>query len=88
MSSVSNLQTLSLVLRDLEDLLLLDKPPIQASTPSVASKKKGNTVADVSPPYNRDKYYQYATDRNKAFGELYAFCFALAKPPYVRSSLA
>ncbi|KAI0694154.1 DUF298-domain-containing protein [Cerioporus squamosus] len=79
----SNPHTLALVLHDLEDLLFLDKPPIQPSTN--APKKKGLAVSDASEPYNRTKYYKYAADKNKAFKELYNFCFALAKPPTSRN---
>ena len=81
MRSASSLQALALVLHDLEDLLLLDKPPIQPS--GSAPKKKGVAASDTSEPYSRAKYYQYAADKNKGFRELYNFCFALAKPPYV-----
>ncbi len=81
MCSASNPHTLALVLHDLEDLLLLDKPPIQS-----APKKKGTPASDAAEPYNRAKYYKYAADKNKAFRELYNFCFALAKPPYVPPS--
>ncbi|TFK80122.1 DUF298-domain-containing protein [Polyporus arcularius HHB13444] len=79
----SNPHTLALVLHDLEDLLLLDKPPIQPSTS--APKKKGTATSDAAEPYNRAKYYKYAADKNKAFRELYNFCFALAKPPTSRN---
>ncbi|RDX52739.1 DUF298-domain-containing protein [Lentinus brumalis] len=79
----SNPHTLALVLHDLEDLLLLDKPPIQSSTS--AAKKKGTVASDAAEPYNRAKYYKYVADKNKAFRELYNFCFALAKPPTSRN---
>lgn len=75
------------MLHDLENLLLLGKPPIQSSNSSITSKKKGITGV-VSEPYNRSRYCQYATDNNKAFGELYTFCFALAKPQYVTLTYA
>ncbi|EIW60775.1 DUF298-domain-containing protein [Trametes versicolor FP-101664 SS1] len=81
---VSNLLTLSLAVRDLEDLLLLDKPPIQPpSSASVSAKKKSTAVSVPNPtePYNKQRYYQYAASKDKAFSELYTFCFTLAKPP-------
>ncbi|PIL30541.1 hypothetical protein GSI_07241 [Ganoderma sinense ZZ0214-1] len=83
---VSNLQVLSLVLRNIEDLLLSDKPPIPSSVAG-SIRKRGSAVpaADPSEPYNRYKYYQYAADTKKAYAELYAFCFALAKPPTARN---
>lgn len=84
MRRASNLQVLSLVLRNIEDLLLLDKPPIAAAgMGSIRKRGSAVPVADPSEPYNRYKYYQYAADTKKAYAELYAFCFALAKPPYV-----
>ncbi|KAI0350201.1 hypothetical protein OH77DRAFT_1090171 [Trametes cingulata] len=83
---VSNLQTLSLAVRDLEELLLLDKPPIQPPSGAGAPvKKKGVAQPESAEPYNRRKYYQYAVDKDKAFSQLYAFCFSLAKPPTGRN---
>lgn len=72
---------MSVALRDLEDLLLLNKPPlkIQAMAPVQAKKKPVTSVS--ADPYNRARYHKYASDPQKAFSELYAFCFALAKPP-------
>ncbi|KAI0668485.1 Cullin binding-domain-containing protein [Trametes maxima] len=83
---VSNSQTLSLAIREVEGLLLLDKPLIQSgsATPSVAKKKSipGTVPAE---PYNRQRYLHYASNKEKAFSELYAFCFNLAKPPTGRN---
>ncbi|OJT12240.1 DCN1-like protein 5 [Trametes pubescens] len=79
----SNPLTLSLAIRDLEDLLLLDKPPIQPPpSASMSAKKKGTAASVPGPtePYNRQRYYQYAASKDKAFSELYTFCFNLAKP--------
>ncbi|KAH9857614.1 DUF298-domain-containing protein, partial [Lenzites betulinus] len=82
---VSNLQTLSLAVRDLEDLLLLNTPPIQPQTSAVAPAKKGPAMPGASDPYDRRKYYAYAASTDKAFSELYTFCFNLAKPPSGRN---
>ncbi|KAH9890622.1 Cullin binding-domain-containing protein [Cubamyces lactineus] len=79
----STLQALSLATRDLEDLLLLDKPPIQP--PAESPVKRSAQSAGWSEPYSRQKYYQYAANKEKAFLELYAFCFSLAKPPTGRN---
>ncbi len=88
MRSASNLQALSLVLRNIEDLLLLDKPPIAPSgTGSVRKRGPAVPATDASEPYNRQRYYQYAADTKKAYAELYTFCFALAKPSYVIRSI-
>ena len=54
----------------------------ESAAPSAASKK-GAVPPEAPEPYNREKYKRYAADKGKAFRELYAFCFALAKPPYV-----
>ncbi|KAI0747620.1 Cullin binding-domain-containing protein [Daedaleopsis nitida] len=81
----SNLPSLSLVLHDLEQLLLLDKAPTQSSGSSIASKKKGHVASDTLEPYSRVRYNRYAADTKKAFNELYAFSFALAKPPTARN---
>ncbi|EGN96256.1 hypothetical protein SERLA73DRAFT_154631 [Serpula lacrymans var. lacrymans S7.3] len=43
---------------------------------------KGSAAGE---PYNRTLYFNYASDKKKAFGELYQFCFALAKPPQGRN---
>ncbi|KAI1784046.1 Cullin binding-domain-containing protein [Ganoderma leucocontextum] len=83
---VSNLQVLSLVLRNIEDILLLDKPPIVPSgTGSIRKRGAAVSTSDTSEPYNRHKYLQYAADTKKAYAELYAFCFALAKPSTARN---
>ena len=34
--------------------------------------------------YDTTRYDSYAADTNKAFSSFYSFCFALAKPEYVR----
>ncbi|KAI0045155.1 DUF298-domain-containing protein [Auriscalpium vulgare] len=79
---VSSLAMLALALSDLHALLILNEPSpapsITTSTP--AKKKKGSAEAPAKTSYNRTRYQRYAADPNKAFGELYAFCFVLAKP--------
>ncbi|TFY57440.1 hypothetical protein EVJ58_g7019 [Rhodofomes roseus] len=85
---ISNLTSLSTALHDLEDLLLLDKPALrpQVADPFPAAKKKSAVSSPASSdPYNRSRYYGYTSDTSKAFNELYAFCFALAKPPQARN---
>ncbi|KNZ75494.1 DCN1-like protein 5 [Termitomyces sp. J132] len=63
---ISNLPTLSMAVRDLEDLLILDKP-----MPQKKSKK------DV---YDKAAYWKYSQDRKASFNQLYMFCFTLVKP--------
>ncbi|OSC96611.1 DUF298-domain-containing protein [Trametes coccinea BRFM310] len=82
---VSDLEGLSLAIKELEDLLLLDKPPIQAPSGPVTPTKKSAQPPISVGPYNRQKYYQYAADKDRAFSELYTFCFNLAKPPTGRN---
>ncbi|OCH85216.1 DUF298-domain-containing protein [Obba rivulosa] len=78
-----DLQMLSLALHELEDLLLMNKPPVKPSDGTSAASKKKSAVPVAS--YNRTKYFKYATSVDKAFLELYMFCFALAKPPQARN---
>ena len=82
-SSISDVKTLTTVLRDLEDLLLLNKPSLRPTAQAPGKRLAGPATSD---PYNRSRYYRYASHPTKAFDELYAFCFALAKPPYVRTT--
>ena len=66
---------LAAALHDYEDLLLTEKKELQpAATPD--KKKK-----PVPEPYDRERYFEAAEDRKKAFNNLYLFCFMLAKPP-------
>ncbi|KAI8999043.1 DUF298-domain-containing protein [Trametes punicea] len=82
---VSNVQALALAIRDLGDLLLSQKPPIEPPSGSTTPAKKGVEACASGEPYDRRKYYEYAADRDKAFSELYVFCFNLAKPPASRN---
>ncbi|KZT11591.1 DUF298-domain-containing protein [Laetiporus sulphureus 93-53] len=79
---ISDLKVLSIALHDLEDLLLLGKPPMK---PSLATQNRKKATSSSLEPYNRARYYRYAEDPQKAFNELYSFCFALAKPPQARN---
>ena len=82
MHRVSSLYSLSTAIRDIESLLLLNKPPIKRSSTSSPTKKSaGKTKEKEKDPYNRDKYWEYAVDKKGAFLQLYGFCFALAKQP-------
>lgn len=63
---ISSIQHLSTALADLENLLIYGKPPI----------KKSKT-----DPYDRTKYWIYASDPKDAFHKLYLYCFMLVKPP-------
>ena len=81
---ISSLETLSLAVHDLEDLLLLQKPALPAPTlPANNSRHSTSSTVSQLEPYNRSRYHSYSKDTKKAFGELYLFCFTLAKPPYV-----
>ncbi|KIL68549.1 hypothetical protein M378DRAFT_158359 [Amanita muscaria Koide BX008] len=69
---VSSLPQLNVVVRDINDLLILRRPPLQRS---------GNkNVKESNEPYSRTRYWSYAEDSKKAFQELYTFSFSLAKP--------
>ena len=67
---------LAIALQDFNDLLLTGKLPLKPPASSPDKRKK-----PAPEPYNRARYYRCAVDRRKAFGELYQFCFVLAKPP-------
>jgi DCN1-like protein 4/5 len=63
---VSSLSPLSLVVTELEDLLIRDRAPIKPT-----GKKED---------YDRSAYNNYARDVKAGFHKLYMFSFALAKP--------
>ncbi|KAL0577369.1 hypothetical protein V5O48_004621 [Marasmius crinis-equi] len=67
---ISSPKILRLALSDLEDLLILDKPPLKPSK---------------SEPYSRTSYWEYSRDKKKAFHEFYSFCFTLAKAEQSRN---
>jgi len=66
---VSNIQTLSLFVHELGDVLFQGKAP--------AKRQKD--------PYDRTALRKYAEDRKNAFQKFYSFCFALAKPEQSRN---
>ena len=72
---ISSLPALSIALHDLEDLIILDKPPLKPN--AQGPNKKGAS----GEPYDRTRYFQYAVDTKKAYNELYMFLFMLTKPP-------
>jgi hypothetical protein len=78
---ISTLYSLAIAIRDIEALLLLDKPPLARSGTSSTKKNIGKSKEKEKDPYNRDQYWEYAADKKNAFLKLYGFCFALAKPP-------
>jgi len=75
---ISCLPALSIALHDVENLLILDKPPLKHAA---ATKK----VAAPVDPYNRARYWGYAADTKTAYSEFYTFLFILCKPPQSRN---
>jgi hypothetical protein len=71
---VSSLALFAVVLNDLNDLIVLGRPAIAISR---VKSQRGAT-------YDTTRYDSYAADTHKAFSSFYSFCFALAKPEYVR----
>ncbi|KAJ7168307.1 DUF298-domain-containing protein [Mycena crocata] len=69
---ISSLSQLSLVVSDLEKLLIQGKPAVKGS----AGKKD---------PYDKFAYNKYAADSKAAFQTLYSYCFNLAKPEQSRN---
>ncbi|KAG6831168.1 hypothetical protein H0H92_012308 [Tricholoma furcatifolium] len=63
---ISNLSALALAVRDLEELLIFNKP-----APTKSSKKEA---------YDKMSYWKYSKDTKAAFQQLYLFCFNLVKP--------
>jgi hypothetical protein len=64
----------AVVLNDLNDLIVLGRPAV---TTSRVKSQRGAT-------YDTTRYDSYAADAHKSFSSFYSFCFALAKPEYVR----
>jgi DCN1-like protein 4/5 len=75
---ISSLPVLAQALTELDDLLIRDKQTVTRSAPTMSQAKKKSGARE---PYNRTRYWQYASDRKATFSELYQFCFILAKPP-------
>lgn len=67
-----------MALKELDDLVVHDKEPITPVS-SLSSVKKRDAI-DFQELYNRTRYWQYASNRNATFAELYQFCFTLSKP--------
>jgi DCN1-like protein 4/5 len=83
---ISSLHSLAIAIRDLESLLVLNKPPLKRpSNPSLTKKNAGKNKEKEKDPYNRDQYWSYVSDPKDSFLKLYGFCFALAKPPQARN---
>ncbi|KAF8894721.1 hypothetical protein BD779DRAFT_859735 [Infundibulicybe gibba] len=70
---ISSLPQISMVVNDIQDLLILDKTPIKKST---------NLKKD---PYDRTAYHTYSDNKKAAFQKLYMFCFTLAKEEQSRN---
>ena len=70
----SSLALIAVILSDLNDLIVLGRPVVAMSR---VKSQRGAT-------YDTTRYDSYAADTHKAFSSFYSFCFALAKPEYVR----
>ncbi|KAL0947512.1 hypothetical protein HGRIS_013611 [Hohenbuehelia grisea] len=79
---ISSLGPLKLAAVDLEKLLIEGQPPAKKTAGSTGSTKKKPRSDEL---YDRNAYWVYAQDPIAAFKKLYAFCFALAKPPQARN---
>jgi hypothetical protein len=71
---VSSLASFAVVLNELNDLIVLGRPAVAISR---VKSQRGAT-------YDTTRYDSYAADTYKTFTSFYSFCFALAKPEYVR----
>jgi len=74
---VSSLLQLNAVVRDLNDLLILSRPPIQPPT--------NRSIKESCEPYDRKRYWTYTENPKAAFQELYVFSFSLVKPQQSRN---
>jgi len=83
---ISSINSLTIAIRDIESLLLLNKAPIKRpSNLSVTKRTTGKIKEKEKDPYNREQYWAYAADKKGAFLKLYGFCFVLAKSPQSRN---
>ncbi|KAF8497222.1 DUF298-domain-containing protein [Russula emetica] len=72
---VSSLASFAVVLKDLNDLIVLGRPAVAISR---VRSQRGAT-------YDTTRYDSYAADTRKTFSSFYSFCFALAKPESSRN---
>ncbi|KAI6129097.1 DUF298-domain-containing protein [Pisolithus croceorrhizus] len=84
---ISSLPILATALRELDDLVIQKKEPIKRSFSSAVSvtRRASASTAKTHELYNRSRYWDYAQNAERAFGELYQFCFTLSKPPQSRN---
>ena len=74
---MSSLASFTIVLNDLNNLIVLGKPAATSSRSSMSHVKSQKGAI-----YDKTRYDSYAADTRKAFSSFYGFCFALAKPEY------
>ncbi|KII89276.1 hypothetical protein PLICRDRAFT_698364 [Plicaturopsis crispa FD-325 SS-3] len=88
---IASLLGLRDAVRDLEELLIKQNPGSTSTSRPQHPTKKASRVQKVVEggnaawTYNRAMYNACAADAEAAFKQLYAFCFALAKPPQARN---
>lgn len=80
---ISSLPALALALRELDDLVIHNRPAVKKPPTSTSTKRGGDSRTHV--PYNRSRYWDCAQNSQAAFNELYQFCFTLSKPPQSRN---
>ncbi|THH09991.1 hypothetical protein EW145_g1630 [Phellinidium pouzarii] len=77
---VNSLQSLSAVLIDLEELLVLRKPPPGRPPPRAISKYiKSKSATPLIDKYNKGRYWSYVENVEAAFSNFYSFLFGLVK---------
>jgi len=77
---VSSLASFTIVLNDLNNLIVLGKPAAASSRSSISHVKSQKGAI-----YDKTRYDSYAADARKALSSFYGFCFALAKPESSRN---
>ncbi|EJD06082.1 DUF298-domain-containing protein [Fomitiporia mediterranea MF3/22] len=83
---IRSLDSLADALIDLEELIVLRKPPPAKPTERSISKGiKSKSAPPAIDKYKKDRYWKYAATVDSAFSEFYGFCFTLVKKEGARS---
>ncbi|KAL5511890.1 hypothetical protein ACEPAH_5108 [Sanghuangporus vaninii] len=77
---ITSLESLAIALADLEDLIVLRKPPPEKPVSQSISKGiKSKSAPPAIDKYKKDRYWDYSANVGSAFLQFYNFCFALVK---------
>ncbi|OCB89685.1 DUF298-domain-containing protein [Sanghuangporus baumii] len=77
---ITSLESLAIALVDLEDLIVLRKPPpAKPVSQSISKGIKSKFAPPAIDKYKKDRYWDYSANVGSAFSHFYNFCFALVK---------